>query len=179
MRVFLLAAGLGTRLRPLTYAKPKALMPVANRPSIVRLLDLLKPYAIKETFINLHAFPEEIKDEIGGGSWWNMKVHYSYEPELMGTAGAIKKIGMFLADDRFILVNADIVTDFDIRNAIDFHDKSGARATLIMAEPRSKYSDQLISVGEDGRVLIEKSKMDRVKSGIYTGIGIFEPSVIK
>ncbi|MBE0447812.1 MAG: NDP-sugar synthase [Actinobacteria bacterium] len=179
MRAFLLAAGQGTRLRPLTITKPKALVPVANQPSIIRLLDLLRSYGIEEIFINLHYLPEEIKGVIGGGSWWGTRVYYSYEPELLGTAGAIKKIERFLADDKFLVVNTDITTDIDLAGAIEFHKKTGARATLILTAPEQDPDYQPIGVSSDGRIMTGKTPGDKVRNGVYTGIGIFEPSVIK
>lgn len=182
MRVFLLAAGLGTRLRPLTNTRPKALIPVANRPAIVRLLELLQPYKFEETYINLHVMPEDVKDVTGGGSPWDMRIHYSYEPEILGTAGAIAKIGKFLAGDRFMMVNTDIITDYDLTGAIEFHEQTGAKATLIMATP-SQVEDaeqeiQHITVSSDGRILMDRPSDDLHRVGIYSGIGIFEPSVI-
>lgn len=158
-------------------------MPVANRPAIVRMLDLLQPYEFSETYINLHFLPEDIKDVTGGGSHWDMRVHYSYEPELLGTAGAIAKIGKFLADDRFVLVNTDIVTDFDLHEAIAFHEEKGAKATLVMATPE-EHEDieeqyQKINVGPDGRILMHASPGADSRSGVYSGIGIFEPSIIE
>ena len=179
MRAFLLAAGLGERLRPLTNAKPKALVPVANKPAIVRLLDLLQSHGIKEAYVNLHYLPEDIKDVVGGGSWWNMRVHYSYEPELLGTAGAIGKVRKFLADDRFLLINTDIVTDIDLVGAIEQHEKTGAKATLILATPRRDPDYQWIGVNSDGRILMGDVQEEQFRSGVYTGIGIFEPSVLE
>lgn len=179
MRVLLLAAGIGERLRPLTLARPKALMPVANRPVISRLLDLLEPYGLDEVYINLHAMPEDIKDVTGAGTWWNTKIHYSYEPELLGTAGAIKKIGKFLADDRFLLINTDIITDIDIAGAIEFHEERGSKATLVMTTPPEDPDYQQIGVSSDGRILIDKEPGEQIINGVYTGIGIFEPTVIE
>ncbi|HEY3373720.1 MAG TPA: NDP-sugar synthase [Candidatus Aquicultor sp.] len=178
MRAFLLAAGLGTRLRPLTGTIPKALVPVANRPAIIRLLELLQPYNFRETYINLHFLPEDIKDVIGGGTEWDMRVHYSFEPELLGTGGAIRKIGRFLADDKFILVNTDVVTDFDISKAIAFHNETGAKATLIMADPAHSEELERISVRPDGKVTTLASSDPLIRNGVYSGIGIFEPSII-
>jgi len=179
MRAFLLAAGLGKRLRPLTLTKPKALMPVANRLSIVRLLEFLQPYEIEEMHINHHYFPEQIKDVLGAGSRWDTRIYYSHEQELLGTAGAIKKIGKFLADDRFLLINTDVITDMDLGGALEFHESTGARATMVLATPEEDPDYQQIGVSSDGRILIDKVPGDKIRNGVYTGIGIYEPSVIE
>ncbi|HZD60217.1 MAG TPA: NDP-sugar synthase [Anaerolineae bacterium] len=180
MRALLLAAGQGARLRPLTLTKPKALMPIANRPAVTRLLDLLRPYEIGEIYVNLHLSPRDVKDAIGGGGHWDARVYYSYEPELLGTAGAIKKVGKLLAKDRFLLVNTDIVTDIDFSGALEFHEETGARATLILTTTQYQDPDyQQIGVSSDGRILYNKAPGDNIRSGVYTGIGIFEPSVIE
>lgn len=178
MRALLLAAGFGERLRPLTLTKPKALVPVANRPSIIRLLQFLQPYELDEIYVNLHFMKDDIKDEITAGTRWNCPIHYSYEPELLGTAGAIGKLAKFIGDDRFIVVNTDIVTDIDLAAALDAHEKAGARATLIVVE-QDDIDYQQIGVSSDGRILIDKKPGDLITNGVYTGIGIFEPSVIE
>lgn len=175
----MLAAGLGERLKPLTYTRPKALVPVANKPVIVRLLELTSSYGIGETIINLHSYPEDIKNLLGNGNWWNTHIYYSYEPELLGTAGAIKKAEKFLEGDKFILINADIVTDIDIGKAIEFHESNNARATLILKEPHLDSDYEKIGVSSDGRILKDKIPGDEIKVGVYTGIGVFESSVIE
>ncbi len=179
MRAFLLAAGQGLRLRPLTITKPKALVPIANRPAIVRLLEFLQPYRFKETFINQHFMPENVRDVVGSGRLWNANVHYSFESELLGTAGAVKKLEKFLDDDKFLIINADIVTNISLDTPIEFHETRGAEATLIMTSPESDHRKEQIGVCDDGRILLEKNPEDIVNSGTYTGIGIFEPSVLK
>jgi mannose-1-phosphate guanylyltransferase/phosphomannomutase len=187
MRAFLMAAGFGERLAPLTLSKPMALMPVANRPAICRLLNLLQmynqePYNIDEIFISLHSLPDSVKDIVGSGSEWGKQVHYSIEPELEGTAGGILRISKFLEKDRFLLMNTDIVTDIDLGAAIEYHDKAGARMTLVMTD---RYVDEpdmlekLIGVGPDGKIIANRAPGSEVHSGIYTGIAICEPSIIK
>ncbi|MBS3909590.1 MAG: NDP-sugar synthase [Actinobacteria bacterium] len=178
MRALLLAAGLGERLRPLTLTKPKALMPIANRPSIIRLLESVQSLELDEIFINLHFLKDDIKDEISAGTRWNCPIQYSYETELLGTAGAIRKIGKFLADDRFVIINTDIVTDIDLPSVIEGHIKTGAKATLVLSKQDDIDYEQ-IGVSSDGRILIDKKSGDLITNGVYTGIGIFEPSVIE
>jgi mannose-1-phosphate guanylyltransferase/phosphomannomutase len=187
MRAFLMAAGTGEGLAPLSLSKPNALMPVANRPAICRLLDLLQPfnsepYNIEELFISLHLFSNAVKDTVGSGCEWGKQVHYSIEPEPEGTAGGMARIGKFLENDRFLLMNTDIVTDIDLTEAIAYHEKSGARMTLVMTD---RYIDDpdmqenLIGVGSDGRIMPNRAPGSNVQGGIYTGIAICEPSVVE
>jgi NDP-sugar pyrophosphorylase family protein len=174
MRALLLAAGLGERLRPLTLTKPKALVPIANRPSIIRLLESVQSLELEEIYINLHFLKDDIKDEISAGTRWNCPIQYSYEPELLGTAGAIRKIGKFLADDRFIIINTDIVTD----SSSLIIDGRLAIGTLVLSKQDDIDYEQ-IGVSSDGRILIDNKSGDLITNGVYTGIGIFEPSVIE
>ncbi|MBI4734376.1 MAG: NDP-sugar synthase [Rubrobacteridae bacterium] len=181
MRAFLMAAGLGERLAPLTLSKPKALMPIANRPVIARLFDMLQPYGFDETYVSLHLFPDAVKDIVGNGSEWGTQVHYSIEPEPEGTAGGIARIAKFLEGDRFLLMNTDIVTDIDLNPAFSYHEKTGAKMTLVMTDQYAddpKLQEQLIGVGADGRILTDREPGSDVKGGIYTGMAICEPSII-
>src|SRR3989338_7996077 len=85
------AAGAGPRLRPLTYETPKPMVPVVNRPVIHHVLDNLLKHSVEEVLINLHMHPEQVRGYCGDGSRWSLRIRYSYEPKLMGTAGANKK----------------------------------------------------------------------------------------
>ena len=85
-----MAAGLGTRLRPLTYEVPKPVVPVVNRPVMEHILELLPPHGFTEVISNLHWFPETIRDRIGDGSAQGVQLTYTYEEELLGTAGGVE-----------------------------------------------------------------------------------------
>src|SRR5438270_4936831 len=94
-KAMLLAAGAGTRLRPLTYETPKPMVPVVNRPVIHHVLDNLLKHGIKDVMVNLYAHAEQVRGYCGDGSRWSLNVQYSLEQKLMGTAGAIKKVEPF------------------------------------------------------------------------------------
>ncbi len=95
MKAMVLAAGLGTRLRPLTEDKPKCLVPLAGRPLIGWTLEWLRRAGVTECVINLHYLPEKVQQFVGDGSGYGLRVTYSYEPELLGTAGAVNKVASF------------------------------------------------------------------------------------
>ena len=90
-KVMILAAGLGTRLRPLTDLISKPMAPIVNKPVMEHIIELLKLHGFKEIVCNLHWYPEVIKDYFGDGSKWGVNITYSYEPELLGTAGGVKR----------------------------------------------------------------------------------------
>ena len=105
----ILAAGLGTRLRPLTDTVPKPLLPVAGTPAVVRLMRWLRGAGIREIVINLHHLPDRIEDALGNGDLFDVDIVYSREPELLGTGGGIKKALTLLGDGPFLVINGDVV----------------------------------------------------------------------
>ena len=101
-----MAAGLGTRLRPLTDVLPKPMVPIANRPVLHHLLNLLGRHDVREVGINIHAFPDLIRGYFGDGSALGMTIEWSHEEELLGTAGGTKKLEQFWGRET-ILVTSD------------------------------------------------------------------------
>ena len=114
----ILCAGLGTRLRPLTDMIPKVMVPIAGRPLLERHIERLKEFDIDDLFINLHYLPEIITDYCGDGSKWGVKLHYSFEPKILGTGGGIKQFGKDL-DDNFLVVYGDMVSLIDYSKMIE------------------------------------------------------------
>lgn len=116
MKAMILAAGLGTRLRPLTKGKPKCLIPLAGRPLIEWTLRWLRKAGIGECMINLHYLPDKVRNLVGDGSQYGLRVYYSHEPELLGTAGAVKKVSDFF-DSPFYVVYSDNFSQWDYQEA--------------------------------------------------------------
>ncbi|TMA57495.1 MAG: hypothetical protein E6J80_06270, partial [Deltaproteobacteria bacterium] len=114
MRAMILAAGRGTRLRPLTNTVPKALVPVAGRPLIEYGLLFLKAQGIEEVVINLHHLGEEISAALGDGSLYGLRLTYSPEDPILDTGGGIKKVQAFLDGGTFIVLNCDTILDLDL-----------------------------------------------------------------
>ena len=127
-----LAAGLGTRMRPLTLLRAKPALPVMNRPLLHWTLDLLARNGVTEVMINLHHLPFTVMEAVGDGRVFGLRVTYSREPRILGTGGGPRKVRSFFGDDPFILVNGDMVFDFDLRGLVRRHEKTGARATLAL-----------------------------------------------
>ena len=117
MKAMVLAAGLGTRLRPLTYEMPKPMVPVVNRPIMEHILGLLRRHGFSEVIANLHWFPDTIRDQFGDGSASAIDLDYSFEDELLGTAGGVRNVREFFGDEPFLVMAADALTDIDLRRA--------------------------------------------------------------
>ncbi|MFI5360607.1 MAG: sugar phosphate nucleotidyltransferase [Elusimicrobiota bacterium] len=181
-KAMLLAAGAGTRLRPLTYATPKPMVPVVNRPVIHHVLDNLLKHGIEEVMVNLHALPEQVRGYCGDGSRWSLKLGYSLEPKLMGTAGAIKRVEGFLKDGPFFVMSGDGLSDIDLTAMHAFHRKRGSIATMATKriDARFEYGVTLTDGGQRIKGFLEKPSWGDVFSNkVNTGIYLFEPEVLK
>ncbi len=130
----ILAAGFGTRLRPLTESLPKPLLPIAGRPLIVWNLLLLRQHGIKDVIINLHHLGHVIEKELGDGSRLGMRVTYSREPMILGTGGGIKQAEPFFGGDPFLVLNGDTLMDLDLGAVIAFHREQDALATMVLRD---------------------------------------------
>ncbi len=129
MRAMVLAAGLGTRLRPITFDMPKPMVPVLNRPVMEHILRLLARNGFEETIANLHWFPDLIRDHFGDGSAQGVALSYSYEAQLLGTSGGVRKAADFLGDS-FLVISGDALTDIDLAAMRSFHESHDGIATL-------------------------------------------------
>src|SRR5262245_25084240 len=182
MKAMILAAGMGERMRPLTEDRAKPSLPLLNRPMIMHTLSYLKGHGVKEAVINLHYEPESIRGPVGDGTRAGIKVHYSEEPIILGTAGGLKKAeGYFQGSGTFVMINSDFVTNADLGTAVKEHTKAGAQATLILIPERPGTSYGRVQIDKDGRVV---SIAGRPSPGsgpgyTFTGIHIIEPDVIK
>jgi mannose-1-phosphate guanylyltransferase len=144
-----LAAGLGTRLRPLSSIRAKAALPVAGRPLIVRILQQLRAAGVERVVINLHHRPESITRVVGDGAGLELQVRYSWESEVLGSGGGPARAVPLLEADRFFIVNGDTLSDVSFRELAKAHLASGAEATLaVTAADLSKYNALL--AGNEG-----------------------------
>ena len=155
----ILAAGLGTRLRPITYAMPKPMVPVLNRPVMEHTVRLLVRHGFEQAIANLHWFPETIEGRFGDGSDFGLDLTYSREERLLGTAGGVRKAGEYLGDS-FLVVAGDALTDIDFTAMREFHESHDGLAT--MATKRVPDTDQfgVVIAAGDGRVQGFQEKPD-------------------
>jgi len=132
MRAMILAAGFGTRLRPLTDKKPKALMPVANKPLIAGVVAYLKSHGVNKIIVNAHHHARQVVDYLNRGRPFGLHLEVRVEPEILGTGGGIKNTEDFWDDNAFVVINTDILTDINLAQAYRHHKKSGTRVTLVL-----------------------------------------------
>jgi NDP-sugar pyrophosphorylase family protein len=152
MKAMVLAAGLGTRLRPLTLDRPKPLVELAGRPLITYNLLLLRRYGIREVIINLHHHGTSLREALGDGSRFDLTIHYSPEDPLLDTGGAIKNAEALLAPDDFLVLNGDTVIDLPLDHLIAAHRARGSAATLVLRHDPAQARYGLVEVDASDRV---------------------------
>ena len=154
----ILAAGFGTRLFPLTIDRTKPAIPFLGKPLVGYVAEYVAKFGFKDIVVNLHHQPESVRQVLGNGEDYGVKIHYTEEtPDILGTAGALDNARHLLEDDTFLIVNGKIITDIEISEAIETHKKSGAIATMVL-KPNVKR---------------EKFTEVNVKDGFLTGFGDF------
>jgi mannose-1-phosphate guanylyltransferase len=195
MKAMILAAGQGTRVRPLTYDLPKPMIPIIGKPVMEYLIEHLAKYGVNEIMINVSYLHERIEEYFGEGQRFGVQIGYSFEgytndhgdvvPKPLGSAGGMKKIQDFggFFDETTIVLCGDAIIDLDIKSAVFEHKKKGALASVITREvPWDKVSDYgVVVTDDDGRVVSfqEKPSQEEAVSNLASsGIYIFEPEVI-
>jgi mannose-1-phosphate guanylyltransferase len=152
----ILAAGLGTRLRPLTYVMPKPVAPVLNRPIVAWIADLLAGSDFRQVVTNVSYLPEQIREVLGDGSDFGLEVSYSEEPEPLGTAGGVGKVRDFLSEtDSFLIISGDALTDIDLdamRRAHEANVERGAIGTLATKRVEDTTQFGVAITDEEGRI---------------------------
>lgn len=175
-----MAGGKGTRLRPLTCDIPKPMVPILNKPIMEYTINLLKQFDIEDIGVTLAYLPESIIDYFSTGEGWRVNLNYFIEEIPLGTGGSVKNAEDFL-DDTFIVISGDILTDIDIKKAIEYHKMKKSKATLLLKKEPVPLEYGVIVTDEDSRVIkfLEKPSWGEVFSDtINTGIYILEPEVL-
>lgn len=180
MKAMILAAGGATKLYPLTYSLPKPLVPVLNVPVIEHIVGLLKRHGFDEVMINLHYLHRMIEEQLGDGSRFGVKIHYSFEPELLGTAGGVRNVADFF-QETFLVIGADDLTDLDLTEMLAFHRQRKALATLGVVPVQTATEVGVLELDENSRVTwyLEKPGPERATPGNWgnTGVYFFEPEI--
>ena len=174
MRAMVLAAGLGTRLRPLTYEITKPMVPVLDRPVMEHILDLLDRHGFHEVIANLHYFPDTIREYFGN------RLAYRHEPELLGTAGGVRGCAEFFGAEAFLVISGDALTDIDLGAFVARHRAAGGIATLAVKEVSDTREYGVVLHDRDGRItgFQEKPAPEEALSKLGNcGIYIFEPEI--
>jgi mannose-1-phosphate guanylyltransferase len=174
MKAMVLAAGLGTRLRPLTFELPKPMVPVLDRPVMAHIVDLLERHGCDEVIANLHYFPDTIRDYFGD------RILYREEPELLGTAGGVRNCADFLDGGPFLVISGDALTDIDLGKFVARHKAAGGIGTLAVKRVQDTREFGVVLHDADGRITGFQEKPDPAEAlsdlgncGIY----LFEPEI--
>lgn len=145
---FILAAGFGTRLWPLTEDRTKAAIPFLNEPLINYSVDYLASHGVRDIIVNLHHQPDSIRRALGDGSKFGVSITYSFEEEILGTSGALDRVRESLLEDDFVVINGKIVTDIDLGEALAEHRKQSAIATLVLKENAAREHFSIVEVDD-------------------------------
>lgn len=184
MKAFILAAGYGTRLEPLTIAVPKPMVPIVNLPTMQHNLELLKKHNFYNIFANIHYHPEQIENYFGDGSAFGVNLCYSFEEELLGTAGGIKRMARGLArvDKTFLVLSSDALTDINLGRLVEFHRQKKALVTIALSKVAEVSEFGVVIQDRDGRIIgfQEKPQLEVALSDLAnTGIYVFEPEILE
>ena len=180
MRAIVLSAGYGTRLWPLTEDRTKPAIPILGKPLVGYVAEYLAGYGIDEIVINLHHRPESVREALGDGSRFGVKLHYVEEPEILGTSGALDNTREFFERETFLAVNGKIITDIDLNAALETHRSANALATLVLL-PNTRRERFSVVETENGRVkrfggMPGEDDRDPL---MFTGIQILEPRIFE
>jgi NDP-sugar pyrophosphorylase family protein len=180
MKAFILAAGESRRLRPLTDRVPKPMLKVGNRPILEHNIRLLVSHGVREIVINLHHCPQVIQEYFGDGSGFGASIQYSHEPQLLGTAGALKPFRSYFTET-FFLLYGDNLSTCDLGRLLELHRRKSGAATIAVFQRSDVGSSGVVEFGPDGRVrrFVEKPNPHEVSGNwVNAGITVLEPAVI-
>ncbi len=168
----ILAAGFGTRLKPFTGEIPKPLLPIANRPQIEFVLEMLRLSGVTDVVINLHHFAGSIRSRLGDRYRDCIRISYSVETEILGTGRGLKKVEDFFDEDPFVLINADTLLGMDLAGAISRHVERGAVATMVVRDWQDGAGFGRVEMDGDGRIrrMLPKEPGEGLTPVIFTGV---------
>ena len=175
-----MAGGEGTRLRPLTCDCPKPMIRLMEQPVMQYALSLLRQHGITDIAVTLGYLPDAIRDYFGAGDDFGVSLRYTAEPTPLGTAGGVRQARHFL-DETFVVLSGDGVTDLDLTDAIAFHRRKGALATLVLKQADNPLDYGVVLTDADGRLRSFHEKPDWgdvISDTVNTGIYILEPEVL-
>ena len=174
MKAMVLAAGLGTRLKPITFEVPKPMVPLLDRPVMAHILGLLEGQGFDRLIANIHHYPDTIRNYFGD------RLEYRFENELLGTAGGVRNVADFFGDDPVVIVSGDALTDVNVNALTERHKSTGSIATLTVKKVADTSQYGVVIHDEDGRVqgFQEKPDPDEALSDLGNcGIYCFSPEI--
>lgn len=182
MKAVVLVGGEGTRLRPLTLAAPKQMLPIVGVPMIERVLTYLASHEVDEAVLSLGYLPDAFTQAYPGGRAAGVTLTYAVEPEPLDTAGAVRFAATFAGiDETFVVVNGDVLTDLDLTSLVAFHRERGAEGTIHLHPVADPSAFGVVPTDSEGRVtaFVEKPPRDEAPTNeINAGTYVLEPSVL-
>ncbi|MEO6309027.1 MAG: NDP-sugar synthase [Nitrospiraceae bacterium] len=183
MKAMILAAGLGTRMRPLTNMIPKPLLPIAGTPLIVWNLLLLKRHGFHDVVINLHHLGPMIEQALGNGSRYGLRIIYSREPVILGTGGGLKQAEPNFSGESVLVLNGDTLVELDLGALCAFHQQRNAMATLVLCKDPEAARWGLVEMDSDNRIVRitgrGKSESVPTQPRMFAGIHILHPRLLR
>ncbi len=181
MQAVILVGGEGTRLRPLTSTVPKPVVPLVDRPFISFMLEWLYAHGIDDVIMSCGFLATSVRNVLGDGSAYGIKLRFVEEPDPRGTAGALK-FAESLLDERFLMLNGDVLTDIDLTEQIAQHERTGAKATLALVPVEDPSAYGLVHLEDDHAVreFVEKPSSDRIDTNLISaGAYVLERSILE
>jgi NDP-sugar pyrophosphorylase family protein len=183
MKAMILAAGLGTRLRPLTNTIPKPLLPIAGTPLIVWNLLLLKRHGFHDVVINLHHLGPMIEQALGNGSKYGMRIYYSHEPVILGTGGGIKQAETNFSGEPAVILNGDTLFELDLEALCAFHQRRQAAATLVLRSDPNASRWGLVEIDAEDRIVRitgrGRTDVGDTQPRMFAGVHILHPRLLR
>ncbi len=181
MKAMILAAGVGSRLDPLTRNLPKPLVPIVNKPVMEHIIELLARYGFTKIMVNVYYHADQIEQYFGDGSKWGVKLEYSREDQLWGDAGSVKRCEKFF-DSTFLVIGGDDLADIDLKRLTKHHHENKALCTIALSlvDDPSEYG--IVLLNERGKItkFVEKPKGEVIFSNMAnTGVYLFEPDIFE
>jgi mannose-1-phosphate guanylyltransferase len=169
MQAVILVGGEGTRLRPLTSTVPKPVVPLVDRPFIAFMLEWLRRHGIDDVIMSCGCLASGVRNVLGDGSGLGIRLRFVEEPDPRGTAGALK-FAQSMLDERFLMLNGDVLTDIDLSEQIAQHERTGARATLALVPVADPTAYGLVRLAADNSVqdFVEKPSSDRIDTNLIS-----------
>jgi mannose-1-phosphate guanylyltransferase len=181
LRALILAGGLGTRLRPLTFSRPKHLLPIANVPHIDHVLDLLQRHGVHEIVLLTSYLAEAFEPTVERAAQRGLTVEVAHEREPLGTAGGLKNAQELVGNETFLAFNGDVLTDVDLSEMVEWHRERNAEATIVLTAVDHPSAYGVVPTEPDGRVLgfIEKPPPGEAPTNLVNaGVYICEPRLL-
>lgn len=181
MKAMILAAGVGSRLDPLTRNIPKPMVPIINKPVMEHIIELLARNGFTNIMVNLYYYSDQIQDYFGDGSKWGVKIQYSLEDRLWGDAGSVKRCEEFF-DTTFLVIGGDDLADIDLKRLVKQHNEHKALCTIALSLVDDPAEYGIVLLNERGKItrFVEKPRGEIIFSNMAnTGVYVFEPEIFE